>query len=173
MRCGKGSKPCEKRDNKDGCVRCIKLKVRCTLLDGQAWDGEVDESPRKKRTRSDDGLAQQVAERVSEELVEEVLELVMEKMDEVLEENRRLREVVEGFGDHVGEMALVMRSWWAREARRDRELEFGKEKEKEKEEDEEDEVAEETSGEGAGEKAVEELVAMAVDGDEESSTLRD
>ena len=170
MRCGKALKPCEKREKKDGCVRCINQKVRCTLLDGQAWDGEVDESPRKKRTRSDDRLAQKVAERVSEELVEEVLDLVLEKMDEVLEENRRLREVVEGFGDHVGEMALVMRSWWAREARRDREMEFGKEKEKE--EEQEDEADEEMSGEGAGEKAVEELVAMAVDRDE-SSTLRE
>ena len=107
---------------------------------------------------------------MSEEVVDEVLERVLEKMDDVLEENRRLREVVEGFGEHVGEMALVMRSWWAREARRDRELEFGNEKEKE--EEEEDEAVEEMSGEGSGEKAVEELVAMAVDGDE-SSTLRD
>ena len=172
MRCGKASKPCEKREKKGGCEQCIHLKVRCTLLDGQPWDGVVDnESPKKKRTKTDDGLAQKVAERVSEEVVDKVLERVLEKMDEVLEENRRLREVVEGFGEHFGEMALVMRSWWAREARRDRELEFGKEKEKE--EDEEDEVAEETSGEGAVEKAVEEMVAMAVDGDEESSTLRD
>ena len=168
VRCGKSENPCEKREKKGGCERCTAQKVRCSLLDGYSWDGEEEsgekESPRKKKTKVDDEFAGKVAEKVSEEVVDEVLERVMEKMDDVLEENKKLREVVAGIGENFGEMTLIMRSWWAQE------LEFGNEKEKEL--DEEEEVVEEASGEKSGEKVIEEPVAMAVDGDE-SSTLRE
>src|SRR5271155_1049832 len=109
-RCVRLKHPCEKRGEEIvGCRKCTASKVGCGLVARKKPRvGKVKEAKEVKGTRSGGGgRTSMVAE----------VQGLREDMGEL---SRTIGELGEKLGEAIGEVALVMRSWWARECGRER-----------------------------------------------------
>ena len=88
-----------------------------------------------------------------------------EKVAGLQEEMRKMREAVEGISRYSGEVAAVLRFWWARECARDREIEEEQRVAREEAEKTAEESEEETEGSEVSEASAE-VEEMLVDADE-------